>query len=110
MVRALHCARRDRRTGFVRGYENDSRRDRRADSMSEAESAPEQGGGDSAPGESQDQLYIAIDGITEDDLDSHDVERLRVDLLNLLLADHGLPIEGVRIVQEPNYVVEFTDE
>lgn len=66
-------------------------------------------GGDEFPGTETPSAYIAIDGISPDDFDAQDKEQLIIYLQNRLLADFGMPIEGVRLIEYPRYAVEFED-
>lgn len=66
-------------------------------------------GHDPFPGKETPSAYIAIDGISPDSFDASDKEQLIIYLQNMLLADLGYPIEGVRLIESPRYAVEFTD-
>lgn len=65
---------------------------------------------DPFPGTDTPTAYVAIDGLSPSKFSAKDKEQLIIHLQNLLLADLGYPIEGVRIVEEPRYVVEYTDD
>jgi hypothetical protein len=73
-------------------------------------SAAEGNDPDPFPGTETKTAYVAIDGISPDVFDAKDKEQLIIHLQNLLLADLGYPIEGVRLVESPRYAVEFTDD
>lgn len=88
--------------------------------MSEGEAIPEDEEQDAAstggngsgefPGVDTRSTYIAIDGIPPGDMDQADKEKLLIELQNMLLADFGYPIEDVRIIESPRYVVEFDED
>lgn len=65
---------------------------------------------DPFPGTDTKTAYVAIDGISPEAFGEKDKEQLVIHLQNLLLADLGYPIEGVRLVESPRYAVEFTDD
>ena len=65
---------------------------------------------DPFPGTDTKTAYVAIDGISPEAFGAKDKEQLIIHLQNLLLADLGYPIEGVRLVESPRYAVEFTDD